>query len=309
MRKRRPRGFRPLWDQLIDRCLPSGFTPAQVTTAYGLNAISFTSSGTTVTGNGAGQTIALIETYHDPNIQASLNAFDAAEGLPNITLNVIDQAGTQTNTGWAQEESLDVEWAHAIAPGANIVVIEAAPGNSETQELNNLMTAVQTANKTAGVTVVSMSWGFNEFSNESSYDSNFTTPGITYIASSGDNGSVLWPASSPNVVAVGGTSLNLTSSGSYQSESGWVDTGGGLSLYEAEPAYQDSVQSTGSRSTPDVSFDADPNTGVAVYVISPTALRARDNGTSSAARASVLRPGPGSSPSPTRAVPSPVRRA
>ena len=151
-------------------------------------------------GNGAGQTIALIEMYNDPNIQASLNAFDAAYGLPKITLNVINQAGTQTNSGWAQEESLDVEWAHAIAPGANIVVVEAAPGFTETQELNNLMTAVQTANKTTGVTVVSMSWGFPEFSNEASYDSNFTTPGITYIAASGDSGNVEWPAASPNVL-------------------------------------------------------------------------------------------------------------
>ena len=222
---------------------------------------------------------------------------------------MIDQAGSQTNTGWAQEESLDVEWAHAIAPGANIVVVEAAPGNTETQELTNLMTAVQTANKTAGVTVVSMSWGFNEFSNEASYDSNFTTPGITYIASSGDSGNVEWPAASPNVVAVGGTSLNLSSSGSYQSESGWIDTGGGLSLYEAEPGYQDSVQSTGYRSTPDVSFDADPNTGVAVYVISPNSTSGQGQwdvfgGTSVGAPSWA-----GSSPSPTRAVRSPARRA
>ncbi len=179
MRKRRRRSIRPLYDQLDDRCLPSGYTPAQITAGYGLSGITFTSSGKNVAGNGAGQTIALIETYSDPNIQASLNAFDAAYGLPYITLDVINQAGTQTNLGWAQEESLDVEWAHAIAPGANIVVVEAAPGNTSSQQLTNLMTAVQTANQTPGVTVVSMSWGFYEFSNESSYDSNFTTPGIT----------------------------------------------------------------------------------------------------------------------------------
>ena len=130
---------------------PSGYTPAQITSAYGLNGITFTSSsGTKVAGDGSGQTIALIEMYSDPNIQASLNAFDAEYDLPNITLDVINQAGSQTNTGWAEEESLDVEWAHAMAPGANIVVIEAAPGNTDSQVLTNLMTAVQTANRHGG---------------------------------------------------------------------------------------------------------------------------------------------------------------
>ena len=119
MRKRRRRALRPLCDYLDDRSLPSGFTPAQITSAYGLNAISLSSSaGTTVTGDGTGQTIALIETYHDPNIQASLNAFDIAYGLPHLTLTVINQAGSQTDSDWSVEESLDVEWAHAIAPGA-----------------------------------------------------------------------------------------------------------------------------------------------------------------------------------------------
>ena len=131
MRKRRSRGFRPLWDHLDDRCLLSGYTPAQVTAAYGLNAISFRSaSGATVTGDGTGQTIAIVEMYHDPNIQASLNVFDAQYNLPNITLDVINQAGAQTDDGWAEEESLDVEWAHAIAPGAKIVVVESSPGTT-----------------------------------------------------------------------------------------------------------------------------------------------------------------------------------
>ena len=252
---------------------PRDITPAQITSAYGLNGISFTSSsGTKVAGDGSGQTIALVEMYSDPNIQAALNVFDAQYNLPNTTLNVINQAGSQTNSGWAQEESLDVEWAHAMAPGAKIDVIEAAPGNTDSQVLANLMTAVQTANHTAGVTVVSMSWGMSEFSNEASYDSNFTTPGITYIASSGDSGAVEWPAASPNVLAVGGTSLQLSSSGVIQSQSGWIDAGGGLSQFESEPSYQDSVQSTGFRSTPDVSFVADPNTGVSVYVISPNSM-------------------------------------
>ena len=270
MLKRRRPALRPLCDYLDERCLPSGYTPVQITSAYGLGAISFNSpSGTKVAGDGAGQTIALIEMYHDPNMQADLNAFDSAYGLPSTTLTVINQAGNQTDAGWAEEESLDVEWAHAIALGAKILVVEAAPGSTEGQVLSSLMSAVQTANKTPGVTIVSMSWGLSEFDNEASYDSNFTTPGITYIASSGDNGDVEWPAVSPNVLAVGGTSLYLSGSGVYQGESGWNEAGGGLSVFEPEPNYQESVQSTGYRSSPDVAWIADPNTGVSAYVSSP----------------------------------------
>ncbi len=268
MRKRRSRGFRPRWDHLDDRCLLSGYTPAQVTAAYGLNAISFESSaGATVAGDGTGQTIAIVEMYHDPNIQASLNAFDAQYNLPKITLDVINQAGSQTDDGWGDEESLDVEWAHAIAPGANIVVVEASPGTGPDQEFDNMLAAVRTASRTAGVSVVSMSWGYGEFPDEASYDSNFTTSGITYVASSGDGGAIEWPATSANVLSVGGTSLKLSPSGGYGSETGWIDSGGGLSTTLSEPAYQMAVQSTGDRSTPDVSFDADPYTGVSIYAI------------------------------------------
>ena len=92
----------------------------------------FTSSSGTVKGDGTGETIALIEMYHDPNLASDLHTFDQTYNLPDPTLNVINQAGSQTDTGWAQEESLDVEWAHAIAPGANILVVEAAPGYTNT---------------------------------------------------------------------------------------------------------------------------------------------------------------------------------
>ncbi len=280
--RRRGLRLRPLLDDLDDRCLlsgfspaaPSGYTPAQITSAYGLNGITFTSSsGTTVKGDGTGETIALIEMYNDPNIQSDLNTFDAKYGLPNTTLTVDNQAGSQTNSDWAIEESLDVEWAHAVAPGASIVVVEAAPSFSQTQELQNLLTAVNTARNTAGVVAISMSWGFSEMSNESSYDSYFTTPaghtGITFIASSGDSGVVEYPSASPNVLSVGGTSLSLSSSGGYGSETAWADGGGGYSAVELEPGYQTSVQASGARSTPDVAFDADPNTGVEVYATDP----------------------------------------
>jgi hypothetical protein len=253
-------------DELDDRCLlSSGLSPAELTSAYGLSGITFTSpSGSTVKGDGSGETIALIEAYHDPSLAADMQTFDQAYNLPNAKLTVINQAGAQTDTGWASEESLDVEWAHAIAPGANILVVEA-----KSQGLQDLLNAVNTARNTPGVVAVSMSWGFTEMPNEASYDSYFTTPagheGITFVAASGDSGTVEYPSASPNVVAVGGTTLNLSSSGSYQSETAWYGSGGGYSLYEAEPTYQSSVQSTGRRSTPDVAFDADPVTGVNVY--------------------------------------------
>jgi subtilase family serine protease len=275
--RRRGLRIRPHLDQLDDRCLLSGYsptpstgyTPAQITSAYGLNAITLTSSsGTTVTGNGSGETIAVIEAYHDPNLTSDLATFDQAYNLPAANLTVVNQAGSQTNSGWTGEESLDVEWAHAMAPGANILVVEA-----RSQSFQDLLNAVNTARNTAGVNVISMSWGFSEMSNEASYDSYFTTPaghvGITFIAASGDSEGVEYPAASPDVLSVGGTTLTLSSSGSYQSESAWSSSGGGYSQFEAEPSYQASVQTTGFRSAPDVAFDADPNTGVQVYETDP----------------------------------------
>ena len=117
-----------------------------------------------------------------------------------------------------------------------------------------------------------MSWGSAEFSAETNYDSTFAVPGVTFLAATGDNGAPgSYPAFSPNVVAVGGTTLqNLDSNGDYpgtgtDGEIGWSGSGGGISQYEPEPSYQQSVQNTGLRTVPDISADADPNTGVAVY--------------------------------------------
>jgi hypothetical protein len=164
-----------------------------------------------------------------------------------------------------------------MAPGAQIILVEA-----NSQSLSDLMAGVVTAANQPGVSVVSMSWGFAEgqavfAQDEALYDGDFTTPaghqGVTFVASTGDYGTAdpEYPAFSPNVLAVGGTSLKLNADDSYENETGWgyfsssvgtlIGSGGGTSLYEAEPAYQLGVQSTGSRSTPDVSFFADPATG------------------------------------------------
>ena len=151
------------------------------------------------------------------------------------------------NSGWATEIALDVEWVHAIAPGADIVLVEA---NSDST--NNLYKAVSTASHYSGVSVVSMSWGINEFSGETSYDSYFNVPGVTFVAATGDSGSPgEYPAYSPDVVAVGGTTLTIDSNTSaYVSEAGWSDSGGGISEYEAEPSYQTSVPNAGIAKSP-----------------------------------------------------------
>jgi len=257
---------------------PSGYSPQQIQNAYGVNQIKFSSG--TVTGSGAGQTIAIVDAYNDPNIASDLAKFDAQYGLSAPPSFTVDNLGARTtDPGWALEVSLDVEWAHALAPKANIILVEASSAS-----LNGLFNAVSTASQIKSVSVVSMSWGTQEFWGEWNYDSIFTTPAghipITYIASSGDSGAwygPMYPSVSPNVVAVGGTTLTLGSGNSYGSESGWSGSTGGFSgtdngfyFGENAPSYQVAAQaavglSYGVRTTPDVSFNADPNTGVAVY--------------------------------------------
>jgi subtilase family serine protease len=260
-------------EELESRNLLSIFTPAQIRHAYGFDQVMFGS----VKGNGTGQTIAIVDAFDDPNIANDLKTFDAQFGLPvaNFT-KATPQGRPRTDAGWSLEISLDVEWAHAIAPGAKILLVEA-----KTSSFTNLFNAVDYARKQPGVAVVSMSWGSSEASLgaafETSNDGFFTTPsghsGVTFVASSGDDGGGPngpgWPAISPNVLAVGGTSLLLDGQGNYASESGWAGSTGGVSKTELEPNYQKGVQSTGFRTSPDVSIVGDPNTGVYVYTSIP----------------------------------------
>ncbi len=242
---------------------PSGaFTPTQIRQAYGFNKIAFGA----VQGDGTGQTIAIVDAMDDPNIQADLDAFDTQFGLPNVTVNRVNQSGgtsypaSDSSGGWELEISLDVEWAHAIAPGAQILLVEANSANDA-----DLLAGVIYAASHASV--VSMSWGGSEFDGETSYDSSFSQPGVSYVASSGDYGApIMWPASSPNVLSVGGTALSVGASGLYASETGWGGSGGGPSAYESRPTYQNGVVTqTTMRANPDVSYDASPYTGFAVY--------------------------------------------
>jgi hypothetical protein len=247
---------------------PTGTTPAQIRHAYGFDQISLPNGAT---ADGSGQTIAIVDAYDDPNIANDLHQFDVRFGLPDPTFTKVNQNGATSypaaDSGWASEIALDVEWAHAIAPRAKILLVEASDSS-----YTNLFAAVDYAARQPGVSVVSMSWGGGEFSGESSFDSHFLTPsghaGVTFVASSGDAGApASYPAASPNVLAVGGTTASMDSAGNILSESGWSGSGGGISSAEAQPSYQNGIvtQTTTQRSNPDVAYDADPNTGFPVY--------------------------------------------
>jgi subtilase family serine protease len=243
--------------------------PSELRHAYGIDNIMFGS----ITGDGTGQTIAIIDAFNDPTIVSDLAAFDSNFGIaapPSFT--VLNQTGGTTlppnspRGSWDLEESLDVEYAHTIAPNASIILYEAT-----SPTFTNLDAAVVTAKKHNGVVAVSMSFSGGEFSSEVNLDKKFTDPlktinyGTVFLASTGDGGAPGgYPAFSHNVTAVGGTSLTIDSSGNWVGESGWAGSGGGTSLFEAEPSYQMGVQSTGKRQMPDIAFDADPSSGVPV---------------------------------------------
>src|SRR2546427_2358716 len=204
-----------------------GLTPSQIRHAYGFDLLSCSSSNTC----GSGQTVAIVDAFNDPNIQSDLNTFDSQFGLPTCTTSngcftiATPQGAPRTNRSWALEISLDVEWAHALAPGAKILLVEAA-----TNSFANLFGAIDYATTQSGVHQVSLSWGGGEFSSEASNDSHFTVSGITFTASSGDGGhGIIYPSASPDVVSVGGTTLNFDPSGNLISETAWSGSGGGVS--------------------------------------------------------------------------------
>jgi subtilase family serine protease len=239
---------------LVTSGTPTGYTPAQIRAYLGLST------------TGTGQTIAIVTAYDEPNIAADLAAFDTTFSLaaPPSFKRVNQSGGTTYPTvsaGWALETALDVEWAHAVAPGASILLVEAT-----TSSFTNLDTAIAYAAKQTAVTVISNSWGSPEFSGETTVDSYCKQTAKICVFSSGDNGNPgLYPAASPYVLAVGGTTLQLDSAGTVLGESAWSGSGGGASLYEKKPSYQSSRNATTQRGIPDVSYDADPATGFPVY--------------------------------------------
>jgi len=241
--------------------LPSGYGPADLVSAYKLN-----------TAAGGGQTVAIVDAYDDPNAESDLANYRSTYGLSACTtangcFKKVNQNGVQgsyppADTGWAGEISLDLDMVSAACPNCKILLVEA-----NSASITDLGTAVNRA-VTMGAKFVSNSYGGSESSGETSWDTSYYKHnGVAVTASTGDSGyGASYPASSPYVTAVGGTSLSRNASTRGWTESAWSGAGSGCSAYEAKPSYQSSVNTgCARRAVADVSAVADPATGVAVY--------------------------------------------
>ena len=245
-------------------------TPASLACVYNLVAVVTGCSPNTAKTNptGGSKMIAIVDAYDAPNAAKDLQTFSTQFGLPAASFQTVYASGKKPayDPGWEFEASLDVEWAHAMAPGAQIVLVEAASNS-----FADLMTAEDMASKmvnAAGGGEVSNSWGGREFSGETSYDSHFVKQNVVFFASSGDGPGTIWPGTSANVVSAGGTTVRRTAStGAFLSEYPWDSAGGGISLYELRPSYQSGISSIvgNYRGVPDLSFDSNPVTGVWIY--------------------------------------------
>jgi len=238
---------------------PTGLTPAQIESAYALTGDST-----------SGSTVAIVDAYKDPDLAADLATYRSEFNLPACTqasgcLTIENQSGKSTklpsgSPAWGVEESLDVDAVSATCPSCHITVVEA-----NTSSLANLAASVDTA-AAPGVVAVSNSYVAAESSSDLSENASYDHPGIAVTASSGDHGfGVNYPAASPDVTAVGGTELvpdNGTARGWV--ETAWGGAGSGCSAYEPKPAWQ-SDTGCAKRTVADVSADADPDTGLAVY--------------------------------------------
>ncbi|GAA1669558.1 hypothetical protein GCM10009765_18800 [Fodinicola feengrottensis] len=258
-------GIRPLADP------PAGYGPGDLQAAYGLPA-----------NGGAGQTVAIVDAYDNPNAEADLTVYRAQYGLPACTtangcFKKVNQRGVQgsypaPNTGWAGEIALDVDMVSASAPQAHIILVEADSAN-----FDDLGSSVNTA-VSLGAKFVSNSYGTNYTSTPGSGedpaeltwdDQYYKHPGVAVTVSSGDGDyGVAYPAASQYVTSVGGTALTKDSSARGWSESVWHNQyggpGSGCSTIEPKPAFQHDT-GCANRAVADVSAVADPATGVSVY--------------------------------------------
>ena len=227
---------------------------------------------------GGSEVIVIVDAFDYPGAAADLKRFSTHFDLPEATFVKRYATGHQPPngcaSGWEGEEALDIEWAHAMAPKATIVLMEAA-----SNDLDDLVVAVKAANtyikNHGGKGEISMSWGGSEFDGETDDDFLFTHPDVVYLASSGDVAGVSWPSASPNVVSTGATQIDRTSAGHYLKQVGTKDCGpgsgtgcgGGKSVYETRPSFQNGVSSVvgGKRGTPDIASDSSGNSPVWVY--------------------------------------------
>lgn len=245
-------------------------TPASLACVYGLVPAvpGCNPNSVSAVPTGGSRMIAIVDAYNAPHAASDLAKFSAQFGLPAADFRVVYASGTKPayDMGWEFEESLDVQWAHAMAPHASIVLVEAASNS-----FADLLAAEDIASelvRAAGGGEVSNSWASSEFYDETKYDSHFTKTGVVYVASAGDWPGTGWPSTSPNVVAAGGTTVRRNpSTGNFIAEVSWDDAGGGISQVEPRPSYQSGIaRFVGSyRGVPDLSFDSNPVTGVWVY--------------------------------------------
>jgi PKD repeat protein len=235
-----------------------GFSPADLRSAYGMPS-----------KGGAGLTVAITIAYDDPNAESDLATYRSQYGLSSCTtangcFKKVNQLGEAKNypkadSGWALETSLDLDMVSAICPECHILLVEA-----NSNELEDLGVAVEKA-ATLGANVVSDSWAAEEFSGETTEDHYFNHPGTPVLFASGDWGyGVYYPAASPDVVSVGGTSLTKDASKRGWHEAAWSGAGSGCSSYEKKPAWQKDA-GCAKRSVADVSAVSDPSTPVSVY--------------------------------------------
>lgn len=239
-------------------------------------------NATTTTPMGGSESIAIVDAYDDPNAVNDLEAFTKQFGVPfdSSKFRVVYASGKEPAvdpTGsWELEESLDIEYSHAMAPHAMLYLVEA-----NSNSFNDLFTAVLAATNLVqcgqttpcGATAkgkgeISMSWGGSEFSQETLYDSLLTGKNVVFVASAGDSPGVIYPSASPNVISAGGTSTARDlNTGNLIKEIAWSDAGGGSSQVEPLPKYQWPIARYAgtTRATPDISSDANPSTGVWVY--------------------------------------------
>jgi subtilase family serine protease len=255
-------------------------TPASLACAYNLvpQTPGCNPNMVSAVPTGGSKVIAIVDAFHAPNALADLTTFSKQFGLPAPTSKTFEVVyasanGTQTTTpprrdsGWELEISLDIEWAHAMAPSSKIILVEAASNS-----IDDLMGAEDLASKlvaAAGGGEISNSWGSGEFAKEASFDSHFSTNQVVYFASTGDSPGTSWPSVSTKVVAVGGTSISRDpTNGTFVGEASWSEAGGGRSAYIGLPPYQNAISGIigdSHRGVPDVSAVANPRTGVWVY--------------------------------------------
>jgi hypothetical protein len=281
---------------------PNSLDPQMIDSAYDLNELSFDIGGTISKADGAGETIAIVDPYGSPTIVQDVETFDAetyvsplesvgttfggisdydAEGNFFLTVQKLQPTAATISEpesdieGWAKETSLDVEWVHAIAPGAHILLVEAASDSAQ-----DLLDADVYAAQQPGVVAVSNSFGGdptediinNEEVSTATLDGYLVTPtghkdnngmdgGVVFVASSGDAGTDEFPADSRNVLSVGGDSVTIDLNGAIENIGNWDNqygsSGGGAS--STAPEYNDPI----------ISFDADPTTGVWIYDSTP----------------------------------------